>query len=396
MLQPRHLPIVLTTLLSAACTPDIPDYSGFWDDVERERCGNGIIDYHSEECDRGDDNAADGFCSTTCKKATCGDGVIQLDEECDLGDENADNGNCTRRCYSPRCGDGFVQPGEACDLGENNSAASYGNDGCSLACEPLPHCGDGLVEPGIEDCDDGNDDNTDACTSECKPAVCGDGIVFAGQETCDDGNDDNTDACLNSCDAATCGDNFVQEGVEECDGTANCNEACIRDRIVFVTAETWDGDFKGGGENPGIQGGADSICRSRAIIAGIKGEADVLAWLSDDETSPAQRFFHSPGRYVLLDGTVVADSWDDLTDGMLANPIMLTETLEVPSANNAWSNTNPDGTPASQDSCENWSNKDSDLKSILGIMVNTDSEWTDIDFPIGCDAISHLYCFEQQ
>src|SRR5262249_876252 len=49
-------------------------------------------------------------------------------------------------------------------------------------------CGNGVLDLG-EDCDDGNTDNTDACTSECQPATCGDGFVQAGVEACDDGNE---------------------------------------------------------------------------------------------------------------------------------------------------------------------------------------------------------------
>ena len=39
---------------------------------------------------------------------------------------------------------------------------------------PLPSCGDGQLDDG-EDCDDGNDDETDACTSACKAPACDDG-----------------------------------------------------------------------------------------------------------------------------------------------------------------------------------------------------------------------------
>lgn len=40
----------------------------------------------------------------------------------------------------------------------------------------LDRCGDGIVDPG-EACDDGNLDDTDACTQACALAACGDGIV---------------------------------------------------------------------------------------------------------------------------------------------------------------------------------------------------------------------------
>ncbi len=380
--------------LLLSCAPDIPNYEGYFDNLAEERCGNGVIDFHSEECDEGDDNDSRGFCSPTCKKARCGDGVIQLNEECDLGDENADDGNCTRLCYLPQCGDSIVQPGEGCDLGEDNTDLPYG-DGCSNDCQPLPTCGDGVLNPEFEECDDNNDSNLDVCTTECELAVCGDGFVYEGHEACDDGNDDDTDECTNMCELPACGDGIVQDG-EECDGQDNCNEHCVRDRYVFATSDTHRGNLKSTSHLSGI-GVADSICRSRAIMSGIKGEADVLAWLSDDETSPAQRFFRSPGRYVLVDGTVVADSWDDLTDGELQNPIMLTETHEAPSANNAWSNTNPDGTRASEGSCENWSSQSVDLYSRAGGTTMSDGQWSDRnDNPISCGAPLHIYCFEQE
>src|SRR5262249_2761034 len=87
-------------------------------------------------------------------------------------------------------------------------------------------CGNGVLELG-EACDDGNADNTDACTTACKPAVCGDGYVEAGVEECDDGNFFNTDSCLNDCKVPSCGDGMVN-GNEECDdGNTDPNDGCV-------------------------------------------------------------------------------------------------------------------------------------------------------------------------
>ncbi|HHH29788.1 MAG TPA: hypothetical protein ENK57_15785 [Polyangiaceae bacterium] len=47
-------------------------------------------------------------------------------------------------------------------------------------------CGNGVPE-GNEECDDGNQDNTDACLEGCIAAFCGDGFTWAGVETCDNG-----------------------------------------------------------------------------------------------------------------------------------------------------------------------------------------------------------------
>lgn len=78
--------------------------------------------------------------------------------------------------------DGFAHP----------LAASFSID------EPTtPTCGDGTLDAG-EQCDDGNQVDTDTCHNDCTPAVCGNGIVEA-DEQCDDGNRQNDDACRNNC-----------------------------------------------------------------------------------------------------------------------------------------------------------------------------------------------------
>ncbi len=51
----------------------------------------------------------------------------------------------------------------------------------------------------MEDCDDGNEVNTDACLNDCDDAGCGDGVVHEGVEACDDGNGEDNDACTNAC-----------------------------------------------------------------------------------------------------------------------------------------------------------------------------------------------------
>ena len=79
----------------------------------------------------------------------------------------------------------------------------------------------------MEECDDGNTDNNDACLNTCKNAKCGDGVIQTGVEQCDDGNASNTDACLNTCKKAKCGDSVIQTGVEQCDdGNATPGDHC--------------------------------------------------------------------------------------------------------------------------------------------------------------------------
>ncbi|HEY8376613.1 MAG TPA: DUF4215 domain-containing protein, partial [Nannocystis sp.] len=79
---------------------------------------------------------------------------------------------------------------------------------------------------GVEECDDGNDVETDACLSTCKAATCGDMVVHEGVEECDDGNAVDDDGCSNACKAAKCGDGIKQMGEECDDGNAVAGDGC--------------------------------------------------------------------------------------------------------------------------------------------------------------------------
>jgi len=72
--------------------------------------------------------------------------------------------------------------------------------GCGRSDYSERVCGNGSVE-GDEQCDDGNDDNTDGCTEDCLWARCGDGWIREGIETCDDGNTLDGDECNSLCQA---------------------------------------------------------------------------------------------------------------------------------------------------------------------------------------------------
>ncbi|MCB9764344.1 MAG: hypothetical protein H6739_31515 [Alphaproteobacteria bacterium] len=138
------------------------------------------------------------------------------------------------------CGDGVPEGGEDCDDGNEDDT-----DACLSDCTSAT-CGDGYTWSGNEDCDDGNTDNTDACLSDCSPAECGDGFVWDGVEGCDDGNADDTDACV-ACAPAECGDGFVWDGMENCDdGNAEDTDACLSD---CTSATCGDGFVWAGNED---------------------------------------------------------------------------------------------------------------------------------------------------
>jgi cysteine-rich repeat protein len=62
-------------------------------------------------------------------------------------------------------------------------------------------CGDGFLDENFEECDDGNTDDGDGCSSICTLELvsCGDGILDAPPEECDDGNDLDGDGCSSFC-----------------------------------------------------------------------------------------------------------------------------------------------------------------------------------------------------
>ncbi len=225
-------------------------------------------------------------------------------------------------------------------------------------------------------------------------AVCGDGEV-QGDEECDDGNDDDLDACLSSCQLAGCGDGLLHEDFgEECDDGNDveddgCNSQCARDRFVFLTSTGTGGKF-------GAVSGANSHCKSLAQDAGLPNPLTYRAWMSDDTHSPDEWFHKSKGRYLLTNGAVVADDWDDLTDGMLQHPINIDENGVDVGSGAVWTNTTPQGVkhPDSAD-CMGWTTDDFPIKGRLGYASRVDDEWTDaIDNPELCAGIGHFYCFE--
>ena len=78
----------------------------------------------------GDGEATSGERASTSGTSTggfvgCGDGIVDGDEECDAGPANSDDAVCTSECRKAKCGDGLVftkiDDGEKCDDGPENA-----------------------------------------------------------------------------------------------------------------------------------------------------------------------------------------------------------------------------------------------------------------------------------
>ena len=194
--------------------------------------------------------------------------------------------------------------------------------------------------------------------------------------------------------ASVCG-NGVVEGDEECDDPRqiSCFQ-CIRDRLVFVTS---DSSFNG---NWGTEAAdLDYDCNMLGAFAGLLNgnERRFKTWISTTTESAADRLYHSPGRYVLRNGLVFAQSWDAMVAGEILNPLNVDENSETQHVI-VWTDTRPDGSPMPGDHCQDWTSQSWEIFAYWGDSTAMDSNWTlyvgDATNPVVCLDTAALYCFE--
>ena len=156
-------------------------------------------------------------------------------------------------------------------------------------------------------------------------------------------------------------------------------------RVVFVTSTSYVSPWGGG------LAGADTICNSHAAGAGLDGT--FTAWLSDSTTDAATRLVDGPWK--LVDGTPVANSIADLTDGTIQNAISLNE-LGGNAIFAAWTGTRADGTALDGFHCSSWS-PGADVATV-GSPLATDAAWTDSWTTFSafslCTSPRAFYCFQ--
>ncbi|HVU04221.1 MAG TPA: DUF4215 domain-containing protein [Polyangiaceae bacterium] len=247
------------------------------------RCGDGIPNDASEECDDGIDNGSTGSgCKIDCTKK-CGDGTVDATEECDDGkaENTGGYGKCNPDCtFGPRCGDGIKNGTEACDDGKNDG--TYGT--CAAGCVLAGYCGDGSLQSPPEVCDEGAANSASAygknlCTNRCTTApFCGDKAVDgANGELCDDGKNDGTaGSCTADCKGfvpiKSCGDGTVQSP-EVCDqGAANGTVSSTCDTHCHIKCGN---GVKDAGEecDDGKNDGSYGTCKPTCTLAAYCGDS---------------------------------------------------------------------------------------------------------------------------
>jgi hypothetical protein len=158
---------------------------------------------------------------------------------------------------------------------------------------------------------------------------------------------------------------------------------------VFVTSTRHEGNLGG-------VAGADAICAARADAAGLRGS--FLAWLSDDLSSPSTRFSRAPFPYVLLDGTPVAASWNELTSQGLEHHIDVTELGgRADGLGTVWTRTLSNGEAASfplGPDCGGWTTSASTAFGTNGQHQGSLELWSFLGAS-SCNARLRLYCFQQ-
>ena len=116
-----------------------------------------------------------------------------------------------------------------------------------------------------------------------------------------------------------------------------------------------------------------------------------MAWLGTDEVLLKARMFHSPAPYRRLDGVLVAKNWADLSDGVLAQPVIVNELGKFDVADYAWTGTSTDGGFGGRH-CTRWAAGGEDLGRVGS--VRNPGSWQDAGaLNCGQDQ-ARLFCFE--
>jgi hypothetical protein len=343
----------------------------------------------STDCDDADRNISPAA-TELCDDA-------DVDEDCDgKADDLDDDPAGETTWFLDRDEDGHAgsQTVRACDAPAGAKLSATDCDDTSAAINPDAQevCDPRNVD---EDCDEVVDDGDPSATGKINYYRDQDGDTYGNAliTRCDPlsgyvtrgGDCNDTNAAVNP------GASEVCNGVDD-DCNSSTPEPTNCRKLVFVTSQMYDGNLGG-------LAGADAKCQARAQAAGLPGT--YMAWISTSQGSPSTRFTRSTTPYVLVNGTVIANNWNDLTDGTIAAMITVTETGGNRPVGNtscagsgnatAWSATNANGTRLG-DSCSNFT---SSAGSGLWGRVDSTTQFSSWCSGGTCAWLSPIYCFQQ-
>ncbi|HEY0139186.1 MAG TPA: DUF4215 domain-containing protein [Nannocystis sp.] len=218
----------------------------------------------------------------------------------------------------------------------------------------------------------GGDGEGGSSSSTGAGPVCGDGIVDALEE-CDDGNLDETDRCTSSCEKI---------------------------RLVFITSLIFQGNINGlGGADAYCKSSASKAMKEDPTSSRITDPGNFKALLPISTQTVFERHFHGKGPYQLVNGLRVSDSFETLFSEPHHNPINVDERSQSQHAL-VWTGMDVDGTSyPGTDFCQNWTSTKG--SSTWGDADSVDGWWLFVDVAVDnpstdCGGGFALYCLEQE
>lgn len=197
----------------------------------------------------------------------------------------------------------------------------------------------------------------------------------------DDENDDDTSNPFSTISVSICGDGIIAED-EECEDIIdNHCENCIKPRRVFVTDDTYTGLF---------MDKSNDLCIEQAKKANLT-DYSWVSWVSLSEEDAKDKFYKSPFRYELLDGTIIADNYEELISGVLQHEININQYGEIIN-DRVWTGTNEFG-EYSKYNCKDWL-----MYRVFGTYGSTSDKglnWTNVGIT-ECYNGLRLYCIEDK
>ncbi|MEM3113482.1 MAG: LamG-like jellyroll fold domain-containing protein [Candidatus Pacearchaeota archaeon] len=234
-------------------------------------------------------------CTTT---QYCGDGIINGPETCDDGAQNGQPNKCNSQCTgitNSICGNGIVESGEQCDDGNTNNG-----DGCNSTCQYECVDSDGGINYYVRGstfkatsnytdyctsssnimefyCSNNTIQNIQSsCTNGCSQGkcvtICGNGIVESGEQ-CDDGNTNDNDCCSSSCQLDTGTTNMVGywRGENNALDSLSINPGTLQNGIGFATGKV--------GQAFNLDGIDDRVRVADSSSLDITDEITIAAWV---------------------------------------------------------------------------------------------------------------------